>query len=109
MPAPRGLGLEPSGFSHVLSARGLDVLDDALDQARRQMSKDPTEENIAHFSDLEDQYRRNGGYEAESVMAAWPPASASPRTPCSTTSSSCRGASGAGSTSSASSSRRPTP
>ena len=69
VPPPRGLGLEPSGFSHVLSARGLDVLDDALDQARRQMSKDPTVENVAHFSDLEEQYRRNGGYEAESVMA----------------------------------------
>ncbi|MGO9457691.1 MAG: ABC-F family ATP-binding cassette domain-containing protein [Acidimicrobiales bacterium] len=69
VPAPRGLGLEPSGFSHVLSARGLDVLDDALDQARRQMSKDPTVENVGHFSDLEEQYRRNGGYEAESVMA----------------------------------------
>ncbi len=69
VPLPRGLGLEPSGFSHVLSARGLDVLDDALDQARRQMSKDPTVENVAHFSDLEEQYRRNGGYEAESVMA----------------------------------------
>jgi ATPase subunit of ABC transporter with duplicated ATPase domains len=69
VPAPRGLGLEPNGFSHVLSARGLDVLDDALDQARRQMAKDPTSENIQHFSDLEEQYRRNGGYEAESVMA----------------------------------------
>jgi len=68
-PAPRGLGLEPSGFSHVLSSRGLDVLDDALDQARRQMAKDPSEENIALFSDLEEQYRENGGYEAESVMA----------------------------------------
>ena len=29
-PIPGGLGLEPTGFSHVLSARGLDVLDDAL-------------------------------------------------------------------------------
>jgi len=69
VPTPRGLGLEPSGFSHVLSSRGLDVLDDALDQARRQMAKDPTEENIQHFSDLEEQFRENGGYEAESVMA----------------------------------------
>jgi ATPase subunit of ABC transporter with duplicated ATPase domains len=68
VPPPRGLGLDPSGFSHVLSARGLDVLDDALDQARRQMAKDPTEENIQHFADLEQQYQENGGYEAESVM-----------------------------------------
>jgi len=69
VPPPKGLGLEPSGFSHVLSARGLDILDDALQQARTMMAKDPTEENIALFSDLEEQYRENGGYEAESVMA----------------------------------------
>jgi ATPase subunit of ABC transporter with duplicated ATPase domains len=69
VPPPRGLGLDPSGFSHVLSSRGLDVLDDALDQARKMMAKDPTGENIALFSDLEEQYRENGGYEAESVMA----------------------------------------
>ena len=68
VPPPKGLGLDPSGFSHVLSARGLDVLDDALDQARKQMTKDPTEENIQHFSDLEEQFRENGGYEAEAIM-----------------------------------------
>ncbi len=32
-PIRGGLGLEPTGFSHVLSARGLDVLDDALGSA----------------------------------------------------------------------------
>ena len=69
VPTPRGLGLDPNGFSHVLSGRGLDVLDDALNQARKQMAKDPTSENIELFSDLEEQYRENGGYEAESVMA----------------------------------------
>ncbi len=69
VPVPRGLGLEPSAFSHVLSARGLDVLDDDLDQARRQMAKDPTEGNVQRFADLEEEYRGRGGYEAESVMA----------------------------------------
>jgi ATPase subunit of ABC transporter with duplicated ATPase domains len=69
VPDPRGLGIDPSGFSHVLSGRGLDVLDDALGKARTQMSKDPSQENIALFSDLEEQFRENGGYEAESTMA----------------------------------------
>ncbi len=41
VPVPQGLGLDPSGYSHVLSARGLDVLDDALSKARTQMAKDP--------------------------------------------------------------------
>ena len=69
VPVPQGLGLERSGFSHVLSARGLDVLDDALSRARTQMAKDPIPENIDLFSDLEDQFRENGGYEVESVIA----------------------------------------
>ena len=33
------------------------------------MAKDPSTENIALFSDLEEQFRENGGYEAESTMA----------------------------------------
>jgi len=53
----------------VLSGRGLDILDDALGKARTQMAKDPSTENIALFSDLEEQFRENGGYEAESTMA----------------------------------------
>ncbi|MDA8148923.1 MAG: ABC-F family ATP-binding cassette domain-containing protein [Actinomycetota bacterium] len=69
VPVPQGLGLEPNGFSHILSARGLDVLDDALGKARSQMAKDPSSENIELFSDLEEQFRENGGYEAESTMA----------------------------------------
>jgi ATPase subunit of ABC transporter with duplicated ATPase domains len=68
-PVTHGLGLEPNGFSHVLSGRGLDVLDDALDRARAHMAKDPTGENIELFTDLEEQFRQNGGYEAESAMA----------------------------------------
>jgi ATPase subunit of ABC transporter with duplicated ATPase domains len=69
VPVPGGLGAEPTGFSHVLSARGLDVLDDRLLQAREAMSKDPTAEHIAEFSDMEEEYRRRGGYEAEAVIS----------------------------------------
>ena len=68
-PVPGGLGLEPTGFSHILSARGLDVLDDALGTARSAMADDPSEENIELFTDLQEQFQSNGGYEAESVMA----------------------------------------
>jgi ATPase subunit of ABC transporter with duplicated ATPase domains len=69
MPVPGGLGTEPTGFSHVLSAKGLDVLDDSLIRARQQMAKDPTAENITEFSELEEDYRHRGGYEAEAVMS----------------------------------------
>ena len=68
-PVPGGLGLEPTGFSHILSARGLDVLDDALGKARSAMADGPTEENIELFTDLQEQFQSNGGYEAESIMA----------------------------------------
>ncbi len=105
---PEGLGLDPTGFSHVLSARGLDVLDDGLEPARQAMAKDPTAEHIERFSDLEEQFRENGGYEAESVMArladglgpAPGPAARGHRR-------ASRAASAAGSTSSGSSSRQP--
>ncbi len=68
-PVDGGLGLEPTGFSHILSARGLDVLDDALGTARKAMAEDPSEERIELFTDLQDKFQSNGGYEAESVMA----------------------------------------
>ena len=68
-PAPRGLGTEPTGFSHVLSAKGLDSLDDALVEARDAMAKEPEAARIATFSDLEERYRHLGGYEAEAVMS----------------------------------------
>jgi ATPase subunit of ABC transporter with duplicated ATPase domains len=68
-PVPGGMGLEPTGFSHILSARGLDVLDDALGAARTAMADDPSEEHIELFTDLQEKFQSNGGYEAESVMA----------------------------------------
>jgi len=52
-PVPGGLGVEPTGFSHVLSSLGLDVLDDAMGAARSAMSTDPSPENIELFTDLE--------------------------------------------------------
>ncbi len=68
-PVPGGLGLEPTGFSHVLSARGLDVLDDALGAARKAMADQSSNENIELFTDLQEQFYDSGGYEAEAVMA----------------------------------------
>ncbi|HEY7948383.1 MAG TPA: ABC-F family ATP-binding cassette domain-containing protein [Acidimicrobiales bacterium] len=69
VPAPEGLGLDSTGFSHVLSARGLDVLDDGLTRARQAMAESPTADAIERFSDFEEQFRENGGYEVEGVIA----------------------------------------
>ncbi len=69
VPTASGLGLEPTGFSHVLSARGLDVLDEELHLARNAVTADPTTEAIATFADLEERYRAAGGYTIEGEIA----------------------------------------
>ncbi|HUY43298.1 MAG TPA: ABC-F family ATP-binding cassette domain-containing protein [Acidimicrobiales bacterium] len=68
-PVPGGLGVEPIGLSHVLSARGLDSLDADMQHARHALAADPTEETIARFTSLEEEFREKGGYEAESEVA----------------------------------------
>ncbi len=68
-PVPGGLGTEPIGLSHVLSARGLDVIDADMQRSRKAMAEDPSEENIHTFSELEERFRDLGGYEAESEVA----------------------------------------
>ena len=68
-PIPGGLGVEPIGLSHVLSARGLDVLDADMQQARHELAANPTDETIERFTSLEAQFGERGGYEAESEVA----------------------------------------
>jgi len=68
-PVPGGLGVDPIGLSHVMSARGLDVLDVQMHEARRAMAEDPSSENIELFSQLEETFRDRGGYESESEIA----------------------------------------
>jgi len=69
VPTVGGLGLEPTGFSHVLSARGLDVLDEEMHKARSAVAADPTTEAIARFSDIEERYGAAGGYSLEGEIA----------------------------------------
>jgi ATPase subunit of ABC transporter with duplicated ATPase domains len=68
-PVPGGLGVDSIGLSHVLSARGLDVIDAEMHAARAAMASDPNEANIELFSTLEEKFRDLGGYEAESEVA----------------------------------------
>jgi ATPase subunit of ABC transporter with duplicated ATPase domains len=69
VPVPGGRGLEPNGLSHVLSARGLDVLDDELHRARAEMAADASTGRIERFTELEERYRLAGGYEMEGRIA----------------------------------------
>ena len=68
-PVPGGLGVEPNGLSHVLSARKLDSLDADMQHARKALAENPTDQTISAFTDLEEKFRDLGGYEAESEVA----------------------------------------
>jgi ATPase subunit of ABC transporter with duplicated ATPase domains len=69
VPVPGGLGVDASALSHVLSARGLDLLDDRLHKAQKAMATSPTEEAIHEYTTLEERYRAAGGYEMEGQIA----------------------------------------
>ena len=69
VPTAGGRGLEATGFSHVLSARGLDVLDEQMHTARRAVAADPTTEAITRFTDLEERFGAAGGYNLEADIA----------------------------------------
>ena len=68
-PVSGGLGVEPIGLSHVLSARGLDQLDADMQHARHELAADPSDGTIERFTALEEMFRERGGYEAESEVA----------------------------------------
>src|ERR1017187_7106829 len=68
-PVAGGLGVEPIGLSHVLSARGLDQIDADMQHARHALAADPTDATIDRFPAPEEAFRERGGYEAESEVA----------------------------------------
>ncbi len=68
-PVAGGLGVEPIGLSHVLSARGIDALDAAMHDARHALAATPDESTIARFTELEEEFRERGGYVAEAEVA----------------------------------------
>ncbi len=68
-PVAGGLGVEPIGLSHVLSARGIDQIDADMQHARHALAAQATDETIARFTSLEAEFRERGGYEAESEVA----------------------------------------
>jgi ATPase subunit of ABC transporter with duplicated ATPase domains len=69
VPVERGLGVDPNGLAHVLSARGLDRLDANVHAARAALSDAPTASNVERFSDLEAEFAARGGYHAEGEVA----------------------------------------
>ena len=69
MPVPGGLGVDASALSHVLSARGLDVLDDRLHKARTAMAAVAHRRGHPRVHRARGAYRTAGGYEMEGQVA----------------------------------------
>ena len=57
---------DASGLEYILSARDLVEMSQRLEKVRIQLEEDPSERNVRRFARLEDEYRRTGGYRAES-------------------------------------------
>jgi ATPase subunit of ABC transporter with duplicated ATPase domains len=57
---------DASGLGYILSARDLVAMSLQLEKVRIQLEEDPSDRNVARFTRLEDEYRRRGGYQAES-------------------------------------------
>lgn len=53
-------------LTHVLSGRGFDVAAERLESLRRAMEDDPSEQNIARFTNAQERFEIDGGYVAES-------------------------------------------
>jgi ATPase subunit of ABC transporter with duplicated ATPase domains len=67
-PHPEGFGVEPTGLDHILSAKGLDQLEEARIHARKDMEGDPSAEHIEAFTHAEDAFADAGGYAAEAEV-----------------------------------------
>ncbi len=55
-----------AGLEYLLAARDLIEMSGRLEKYRIQLEEDPSEHRVQRFSGLEDEYRRVGGYRAES-------------------------------------------
>lgn len=67
-PRPRGVGVDSTGLSHVLSGRRLDAAAVRLEQLRLRVEETAAERDVARFARAEDEFRHAGGYAAESEV-----------------------------------------
>jgi len=64
-PRPQGVGRQATGFSHILSGRGLDKAAQRLDELRAALEHDTSDRALARFSDAEEAFFEADGYAAE--------------------------------------------
>ena len=56
------------GLTHVLSGRGFDEVLTRLEKLRLRIEENPSDDNVARYSRLEERFRVDGGYAAESEV-----------------------------------------
>ncbi|MBK5221279.1 MAG: ABC-F family ATP-binding cassette domain-containing protein [Acidimicrobiia bacterium] len=56
------------GLTHVLSGRGLDEALVRLEKARLRIEENPSDQNVARYSKLEERFAMEGGYASESEV-----------------------------------------
>ena len=59
-----------TGIEYLLAARGLVELQRGVEKARLQLEERSSEDHVARFARLEDEYERSGGYRAEADARA---------------------------------------
>ena len=59
-----------NAVTHVLSGRGIDDALVRIEKLRIAMEEDPSERNVARYSQAQDEFATSGGYAAESEAAA---------------------------------------
>ncbi len=67
-PRPEGVPDDLSALTHVLSGRGLDEAAVRVEKLRLTLAEDPSERNVERFSRAEEQFRLDGGYQADSEI-----------------------------------------
>jgi len=67
-PRPQGVGRKATGFSHILSGRGLDEAAQRLDELRDALEHDKSDRALARFSDAEEAFFDADGYAAEAQV-----------------------------------------
>src|SRR5258706_6990367 len=67
-PPARGVGIDGTALSHVLSGRGLDAAARRLEELRAKVDADPSPRNVKAFGNAEDAFSASGGYAAESEV-----------------------------------------
>lgn len=68
-PVPEGLGIDEIALNHIISSRGLDLVERDLTEIQNEVAAHPSEENIQKLCDLQEKHEKLGGYTIETDVS----------------------------------------